>query len=1798
MKNLYVMTLAALAALSAFAGGNCEQRAAGLKSSQSVTLVPEYDPEEEDPELKYNEDSGVGYYKIRLSKGSACTIWIEGGNAVDMDLDVGTSMDDENAPWADFEMTEEFSNGNIKAAYLYADSWDMEEDPGSGTFYVCVSGDVGLTTTLKYVNGIQSFTQVGELDSPKSITFADSEKKTDSLNTVTDIGEYWFKAKFTKGRKYALWTTGGQIDSNLDISFEEEDGIHVEQDYSYTKTNDVRYFVIADETVTKKFNVMGEYGQSFRLYYKSIPVRAPSKHAFVELTSENSYQALIQPGRLNAGNDFYDQVADETLCRIFLNKGDRRVFETSNATGPIALAIYDSKGNVLAFNETMDGVGNDCRAVVKASADDYYYVGVYDPSLDVNSVSSMENVTLATYNADDIELADAFDREDDEYKTATKLIAVPGSADSDVVETAEAAGFASGPHAFNAGDWYDVYAIACRKGVTYRLRAAFADPETTSHMTLGFKLFYIADGKEKSVNVDDAVLMPFASDESELVFEASANRTYYLRVFVQEGLGLDFPEHVVCALAQKSGVELGVLRVKTKGAEGKWYVSPDKDYYSNGAAVNVVGSQKIVFAAVDGFSTATNQTVQVIPGATVTELVGVYNDSYDRYQVTKNKKKVWVTDDSVSGATAGAVAISATKGAVKTAKRTLWADDPVDNFRFTAAAGLYYNFNLEDTTLEGAGDAVFRILKDGEIVLGPTNTLSKHVFDPGDYILAVTHADEATKKDSSYELKYSTFNVGAVKFAASSYSVEENEEYVTLKVQRTASEGVVRVNWATLAGTNAVEALNAKPGEEYYPTNGIIAWAAGDMKDKTIKVRLLPDLVAMVESNKMFTVELWGMDPDDVADDEFAAVITRSSAKITLGEATKKAAGTVTAVAYGIDETPFSNTKKPTMTVKAGEPAEIVLRRSSYTAATKVAVKVTAVSDKKKYGDTAAAGTDFESFSTIVEWDDESDDDQPVSIGTLARDNDFTVSRQFTVTLSAVTTGAYKGWSKPSLTSSKVTVKIANDTAVQSFSSFAKAIKSNGVTASAKGTWVKDDDGSLVSKPSGSAGVTFTVNGPGLFVADPSIDGCGILKCKIGKGASFDVAGKIAKIVPSGKQDIVFSLTDAEGASAVSFAPFENGMPYKWVPFADVKPFSPVSKSMVNTNFNRIVWSVPEELEDEDVFFRVRFGTDKSPKNVLTNVTEDSSCEIPAGTLTAGKTWYWTLDFACPEGGSESLNDPALVKWTPGPTVWRFTTPSAKADVTVVDGVDSFGNDFSTTLDVDGEYRAETALRLMQGVKASFEVMGADADEVGLVEARLLAGALPSGLKLNAKKGTITGTPTKAGDYVAVLQIATGTAKKPVWATSVTLRITVMPIGTSVGTFRGVIKEDGSALELGAPKLGFVTFTVASSGKLTAKVSVAGKSYSYSATGFDEVYDYDDGAVGADKRLRATMTLTQKTTNGKTGSQKKTTGTYMNELLVELPDGASTNLSAIAETAGNLSLRMYVPNSKATAVTETDYVGTLYRANSGNAECKAMLKEFEGYYTVTFAHDAIPEDGVPAGHGYATLNVSDKGAVTLSGRLADGTSLSASSYGTLVGDYNGDATECVMYIPLYKGTSSYAFGGVAKIVWGEDEGYKVSILEASEPLVWYKDGASASADGVGFEMPLYPAGGWYNTIDNLQRYYLDYDFMLDGIGVTLFGNSVKLAAKTGDTVSSVTYSLNRTTGVASGTLTYNKVKELKHYGILTFYRDSTPLADDVWTAGFFMPKNSKWKESLPFDILYSEMDRDWTELEQPSESEK
>jgi hypothetical protein len=1795
MKKTLVFLWALAAASCAWAAksGSCEAAAIALKSSQAVTLTAEYDSEYRE----YDENFGVAYYKIRLSRGSSATIWIEGGDVEDLGLDVSESVNFEDFLMASFDV-EEYSSG-VKAAFLESDSWDYgdgtREDPGDPTsvmFYVRIDGDVGQKTSLYYQSGIRSFTVTGEENSPKSLTFKTTEQ-TLSAKLVGDDARYWCKAKLVEGHKYVVRTTTPNED--IDIDFPGD--LDTVQDLNYT-ANCVKYWLIPSETATYKFSVGGaDLGTSFTMKYKTVPQRKPADHNFTDLTADNSYAVSVYAGRLNDSHDYYDQVADESLCRISLVKGQRYGFATVGATEDIRLDVYDKDGALLVYNTTVGNNSKDCFAAITATYTGYYYVGVYNPLLDVADEPSPDSqFTLCAVDCDASPYGDVFDPGDDKAtaSTATLLAAASGAEDSDVPATAAAAGVDSRTHVFTVSDWYDCYVIPVRNGVTYRLQAALLGEDAETSLSLGAKVFTLSGTKETAVKTTGE-LFP-VDGEAPLTFTAGANAMYYVRVWVRDtegnnGYGLEFPEHSMNAVAYKAGTSLGMLQVKTKGTDGTWYIGSDKKSYPNGAVVNVPANaaSKVVFNDVSGFSTPSATNVQVLATGTTTAL-GVYNDSYDKYTTTVNKKKVQVSDNDE----AYAIALSATAGKTVGAKRTLWTDDPQDNFKFTASEGVYYSFDLVDTTLDDVGDAVFSITKGGVEVVPATTRVSKRLFAPGTYILKVVHANDGARSDSSYRLDYGTFNTGKVKFSAATYKVAENSTYATLKIQRTGKEGVVRVNWATQAGTgdNA-----AQPGREYYPTNGIVAWKSGDKADKTVQVRLVPDLVATVESNKTFTVKLWEIDPDDIEADEFPSVLAMDEATVTLTEVTAKGAGTVSAAYYGEDDTPFANAKKPVMTAKAGKTAEITLRRSSYTALTKVAVKATVVCDKKKYKDTAVIGKDVDAFSEVVEWEDGDDDEKSISIP-LNDSTDYTLTKQFTVTLAAQTTGEYKGWDKPTLAAAAITVKIANETASKSFSTFANEAKAAGMTAkSTKGSWFVDDEGALRSAEAAAASLSLTVTGPGLFAADPAVlGGCdAVLTCKIGSAAPFVCSGvaenRFARIVPSGKQTIVFSLS---GGDAETYAAFNeiDGAPYKWVPFSKVAPFDPLAKSAVSTNFSSLAWTKLEELETENVFYRARIGTAaKSVATIVTNATVDSSCVLPEGSLEWGKTYYWALDYAyagdTKEDVAAALADPSVLAWTAGPSTWSFSTVAANAEETATDGVDVFGGDFYDSITND------LPIYLVQGVYTRFEIGPSIGDSVS---SRVVTGSLPPGLTLDgrAKKGVVSGTPTKAGTYTCLLQTATGTAKKPIWATTLRMTFEVIPLGASVGSFTGVLVEDGSALEVGAPRIGLLTLTATSAGKLSAKAVIAGKTFTGSKTGLDVVAE-----GSADSDTRAFEVEIPMSIDKKEKSKVACTGT----LSVTLRDWAVDDLDAFDELVGSATLRLQVPNSGKTAViAEADYAADLYRSDSDLAVAASVFAPFKGYYTAALAAPGVTaESGVPAGHGYLTLTVGEKGSVKVAGRLADGTSVSGSTIASPVGDLN-TPENCELYVPVAFSGASYSFGGVAKIAWAEGEdGYAASILDSASMLHWYKDGASATSSGEMLDLDVEPAGGWFNTTYNLQRYYLDRDFELDGVAVTLAGNSVKLDSTTGATVSAMTYSLARATGLVTGTLTYLGVKKTNHYGVLLMNRDAgaTALGPDVWTAGFFTHKvNSTWTESLPFDILDVQIDRDWNEASIPGAGEE
>ncbi|MGN0846712.1 MAG: leucine-rich repeat protein [Kiritimatiellia bacterium] len=114
--------------------------------------------------------------------------------------------------------------------------------------------------------------------------------------------------------------------------------------------------------------------------------------------------------------------------------------------------------------------------------------------------------------------------------------------------------------------------------------------------------------------------------------------------------------------------------------------------------------------------------------------------------------------------------------------------------------------------------------------------------------------------------------------------------------------------------------------------------------------------------------------------------------------------------------------------------------------------------------------------------------------------------------------------------------------------------------------------------------------------------------------------------------------------------------------------------------------------------------------------------------------------------------------------------------------------------------------------------------------AKFAATKLPTGLKLDAARGVISGIPTKVGVYASVLK-ATGAANSK-WVDQLTRTYTVEAMPEwAVGTFNG-----GS-------EMGSATFTVANTGKISGKWMSGGLTWTFSAAGFAS---YEDGIYMAE----------------------------------------------------------------------------------------------------------------------------------------------------------------------------------------------------------------------------------------------------------------------------------------------------------------------------------------------------------------
>ena len=542
---------------------------------------------------------------------------------------------------------------------------------------------------------------------------------------------------------------------------------------------------------------------------------------------------------------------------------------------------------------------------------------------------------------------------------------------------------------------------------------------------------------------------------------------------------------------------------------------------------------------------------------------------------------------------------------------------------------------------------------------------------------------------------------------------------------------------------------------------------------------------------------------------------------------------------------------------------------------------------------------------------------------------------------------------------------------------------------------------------------------------------------------------------------------------------------------------------------------------------------------------------------------------------------------------------------------------------------------VLQTVKFGYDAPIADEDASGL---KVASGKLPDGVKIEQNKVSTKnpdgdnmwyarGVPTKSGYYFYEIQ---NRDKKVIASKAVYVRAA----GTAIGTFNGILSEDGSSLTNNFPSLASIQLTVTSAGKLTGKVTLAGTSYSFAGTGFDFV----DDASSDVRQLSANIVL----------SKKIGTETYENTLTVTIPDAAESNLEVLGQGEAFAELTMAVPDTNNKGAQEDIfYQAALYRDNTKIADYVSAVAAFEGYYTAALPILNGGEEGKPRGNGYLTFTVDAKGKCKTAGKLVDDTAVSSSLVPALVGDL-ADPKSCTLVIPVFLAKKPAAFGGYVKIRLNEDG---VPVVDSAECLRWVSDDAAKTYEGAeGWSYEIFPSGGWYDKVVNLQAYYLNFAQRIDMADIDEFpteilaedylfetemvpstapiafeGNAFSVpkksmikSGKIYDLAGSVNpcnvqVKLARATGIVTGSFSLwswsddlSKQKEItgfKHTGILVFDRDpNSLLGEEVITAGYCSGKakvgKRTWNYSLPFNIVGEDQgDVDWWEGDQGWNSE-
>lgn len=432
---------------------------------------------------------------------------------------------------------------------------------------------------------------------------------------------------------------------------------------------------------------------------------------------------------------------------------------------------------------------------------------------------------------------------------------------------------------------------------------------------------------------------------------------------------------------------------------------------------------------------------------------------------------------------------------------------------------------------------------------------------------------------------------------------------------------------------------------------------------------------------------------------------------------------------------------------------------------------------------------------------------------------------------------------------------------------------------------------------------------------------------------------------------------------------------------------------------------------------------------------------------------------------------------------------------------------------------------------------------LGATSVTYYASGLPAGLTINSGTGVVSGRITAKPNtnytikYWTTYVLAGEKTKTAVQNTV----ILINPCPASMtGNFEGLLLNGSPAVPSGK-----LSLTVNSSGAFTGKLMYNGVVYSIrSALLLDSVTYPTQGSV----------TLTPKPTS-------------------------TLSLTIIVKTASTMT---------ATLTDGVDVVGTI--AGTDGVQLKtysaAIPAPWAGTYTLAFTDPTYtaPDSG-PEGSGYAFVTINNRGLLTLKGKLADGTRVTASlsTDASLTGQYRP-------YVPLYSNKLGFLSGWLPLSVRGVNTGRYHIATGTGLDVYWVKPGITndkSYPDGFGpvglnvvmepwitptrsflvgplglltsdsqtignFGLKLLQTGGVENTVANTE--VLPTSLKMDALS--------KVSVLDATNPRGFTVKITPKTGFYSGSFTLADSRKVKFEGVLLQLLN--PVTGDVFGHGFFL----------------------------------